>query len=64
MATMEFSIYDRWGEKVFETNAPKDCWDGTYKGTLMNTAVFAYYFKATLTTGEQITKKGNISLIR
>jgi len=59
-----FAIYDRWGEKVFETTDLKQCWDGSYKGKQMNTAVFVYYLKATLTTGEEITKKGNISLLR
>jgi gliding motility-associated-like protein len=62
--TMEFSIYDRWGEKVFETIDPQLCWDGIYKGKPMDTGVFVYYFNATLITGEKITKKGNISLIR
>ncbi|OFY86037.1 MAG: hypothetical protein A3F72_21575 [Bacteroidetes bacterium RIFCSPLOWO2_12_FULL_35_15] len=59
-----FAIYDRWGEKIFETTDQKNCWDGTYKGKLMNTAVFVYYLKVTLTTGELINKKGNITLIR
>ncbi len=62
--TIYFIIYDRWGEKVFETTDQKICWDGTYKGKLLNTAVFTYYMMATLTSGEKINKKGNISLIR
>ena len=62
--TLEFVIYDRWGEKVFESTDQKTCWDGTYNGKPMNTAVFTYYLRATLTTGDQITKKGNVSLIR
>lgn len=59
-----FAIYDRWGEKVFETTDIMQCWDGTYKGKDMNTAVFVYYMRATLTTGDEVNKKGNISLIR
>ncbi|TAL58732.1 MAG: T9SS type B sorting domain-containing protein [Bacteroidetes bacterium] len=62
--TLKFSIFDRWGEKVFETTDPKICWDGIYKGKLMNTATFVYYLEAVLANGEQINKKGNISLIR
>ncbi len=62
--TMTFAIYDRWGEKVFDTTDPKKCWDGIYKGEVMNTAVFVYYLDATLITGEKIKKKGNISLVR
>jgi len=62
--TFLFSIYDRWGEQVFETTNQKICWDGTYKGKPMNTAAFVYYLEATLTNGEKISRKGNISLIR
>ena len=59
-----FIIFDRWGEKVFETEDASKGWDGTYKGKQMNTAVFVYIINATLTNGEKVTKKGNISLIR
>lgn len=59
-----FAIYDRWGEKVFETTNISKCWDGTFRGQEMNTAVFVYYMKAKLTTGETVEKKGNISLLR
>jgi gliding motility-associated-like protein len=59
-----FAIYDRWGEKVFETTDPNHCWDGFYKGQKMNAAVFVYYLHADLISGQTITKKGNISLVR
>ncbi|MES2140317.1 MAG: gliding motility-associated C-terminal domain-containing protein [Bacteroidota bacterium] len=62
--SLYFAIYDRWGEKVFETTDLMQCWDGTYRGKDMNTAVFVYVMRATLTTGEEVNKKGNISLIR
>ncbi len=61
---LSFSIYDRWGEKVFETKDPGFCWDGTFRGQSMNTAVFAYYLQATLRNGQTVTGKGNISLVR
>jgi len=62
--TLNFAIYDRWGEKVFETTDAKECWDGTYKGKPLNTGAFVYYMKATLYNGTEITKQGNISLLR
>ena len=61
---MSFRIYDRWGEKVFESTDPAKGWDGMLKGELMNTAVFVYQLEVMLITGEPISKKGNISLIR
>ncbi len=57
-------IYDRWGEKVFETNDPTIAWNGTYNSKLLDAGVFAYYINATVINGEKIIKKGNISLIR
>ena len=57
-------IYDRWGEKVFESNDPEKTWDGTYKGKSMDAGVFVYFINATAISGEKIIRKGNISLIR
>ncbi|MBI3510116.1 MAG: gliding motility-associated C-terminal domain-containing protein [Bacteroidetes bacterium] len=58
-------IYDRWGEKVFETEDYTQGWDGTVKGELLDNAVFVYYATATLsTTKEKLVRKGNVSLIR
>lgn len=61
---MQFTIYDRWGEVVFQASDKSECWDGTYKGSPLNSAVFAWVLKATLTSGSEVVKKGNITLIR
>lgn len=57
-------VFDRWGEKVFETSDPDKCWDGTYKGAQLNTGVFAYTFKATLSNSTEVRQDGNITLVR
>ncbi|MCX6311328.1 MAG: gliding motility-associated C-terminal domain-containing protein [Bacteroidetes bacterium] len=62
--TFELKIFDRWGEKVFETTNMTKCWDGTYKGEMLNKGLFVYYFDAVLTTGDEYHRQGNISLIR
>ncbi|MBI3234929.1 MAG: gliding motility-associated C-terminal domain-containing protein, partial [Bacteroidetes bacterium] len=41
-----FTIYDRWGEKIFETNDPLDCWDGTYKNKPAPGDVYIYRINA------------------
>jgi gliding motility-associated-like protein len=64
IASMVFRIYDRWGNKVFESTDPKQCWDGLYKGDALDPGVFVYSFNATLSNGEVVQKKGNITLIR
>ncbi|MGB3948261.1 MAG: gliding motility-associated C-terminal domain-containing protein [Bacteroidia bacterium] len=62
----EFSIiiYNRWGEKVFESTDAAKAWDGTYNGKPLKAGVFVYYINATFTSGEKILKKGNVSLIK
>jgi gliding motility-associated-like protein len=61
---INMAIYDRWGEKVYETNSLKNCWDGTYKGKKLESAVFVYYLTVEFTGGGRETLKGNISLIK
>ena len=62
--TFYIAIYDRWGEKVFDSEDPDFCWDGKYLGVVMNTAVFVYYIKAEMINAGSITKKGNITLLK
>jgi gliding motility-associated-like protein len=62
--SMTFSIYDRWGEKVFSSSDPEVCWDGTFRGEQMNNGIFVYELEAKLITGKTIHQKGNISLVR
>lgn len=62
---LEFKIYNRWGELVFETTDINTGWDGTYKGKLQNVDVFIYvvtveYYE----NGGTGTKTGNITLMR
>ncbi|HEU4719475.1 MAG TPA: gliding motility-associated C-terminal domain-containing protein, partial [Bacteroidia bacterium] len=64
MQSVDFVIYDRWGEKVFETTDPHLCWDGTYKGEMLNNGVFVYYLQAYMLDGSIKTQKGNITLVR
>ncbi len=59
-----FSIYNRWGTKVFETANPNDGWDGTFNGELQPMGVYIYIVEATMSDGSAIMKKGNVTLIR
>lgn len=64
LSTISFKVYNRWGEKVFESGDQTICWDGTWKGKELNSAVFVYVLEGWTPYGEQVHKKGNISLIR
>jgi len=58
-------IFDRWGERVFKSNDPNFCWDGTYLEKKMDSAVFVYFIKAVyIDSKDAVLRKGNISLLR
>ena len=61
---VELRVFNRWGEKVYESNNQFAGWDGTYKGQLQNTNVFVYEVTATYLDGKTIDKSGTVTLVR
>lgn len=62
--TMYLVIYDRWGEKVFETKDINTGWNGYYKGKLVPPDVYVYYVETTCFNKTEFRKKGNVTVIR
>jgi len=61
---MQFIIWNRWGQKVFETNNIYQGWDGKVKGAIQPMDVYVYTLNVDFTDGTKTTKKGDITLIR
>ncbi|MBO4282106.1 MAG: gliding motility-associated C-terminal domain-containing protein [Bacteroidales bacterium] len=61
---LHFAIYDRWGEKVFETENPEEGWDGTYRGKPCEQGVYVYYAEIWCRGRIQNMLKGNVTLVR
>jgi gliding motility-associated-like protein len=61
---MRFIIYNRLGQKVFETNDRTQGWDGRFKGVIQPMDVYAYTLEVEFTDGTRTTKKGDITLLR
>ena len=61
---LTFVIYDRWGDKVFETNNQEVGWDGTKNGEALPSGVFGYFLRAVCKNGEVFTRQGNVTLVR
>ncbi|MBK7810445.1 MAG: gliding motility-associated C-terminal domain-containing protein [Saprospiraceae bacterium] len=64
-----FSIFDRWGELMYEIknflpNDPNLGWDGVFRSTLVQPAVFAYLVEWTDKLGGHHKAYGDITLIR
>jgi gliding motility-associated-like protein len=64
IAKMRFVIWNRWGQKVFESNSKQKGWDGKFNGVVQPMDVYAYTLEVEFTDGTRTTKKGDITLIR
>ena len=59
-----FTVYDRWGEQVFETFDQNEAWDGKYKLAQLSPAAFAWYCSGFCEDGEEFFLKGNVSILK
>lgn len=63
LALDHFSIYDRWGNRIFYTSDIAKGWDGRYKGVPLATGAFVYTISGTL-EGKKTFLKGIFTLTR
>lgn len=59
-----FRIYNRWGILIYESADIESGWDGTYKGAPQPEGVYIYTIEAVSNMGKQISKTGNVTLLR
>ncbi len=58
-----FIIYNRWGQKIFETKNPNQGWDGQYKGNVIP-GVYVYYIKLKGADNNYFEKRGTVTLVK
>ncbi|MFN7117637.1 MAG: gliding motility-associated C-terminal domain-containing protein [Saprospiraceae bacterium] len=58
------AVYNRWGQRVFESTAREQGWDGTFRGEALPPDVYGYYAEIRCFGGGIFVKKGNCTLIR
>ena len=66
MLNFEFSVFNRWGERIFFTKDFYTGWDGTRQasGDKLPTGAYVYQIRGTLSDGKVVDSKGIINLIR
>lgn len=59
-------IYNKWGQKIFETQDLNEGWNGTFEnsGNICQTDSYVYVIKLTDAFGEEHKKRGVVSLLR
>ncbi|MDB5250836.1 MAG: hypothetical protein JWP27_5 [Flaviaesturariibacter sp.] len=61
---VDFKVFNRWGEMVFETTDPARGWNGTWRGKRQGTNNFVWLAVGELADGSRIMSKGNVLLLR
>jgi hypothetical protein len=64
-----FQIFDRWGTLVFEQqnfqpNDERHGWDGKFRGSYLDPAVFVYQARVRFIDGVEILFEGDITIVR
>lgn len=62
---LHFIVWDRWGEKVYETTDINALgWDGTFNGKELTPDSYAWYLEVTCGNGATFVNKGNVTLLK
>ena len=62
---MQFSVYNRFGQRVYYTETPFQKWDGRFKGEESPTGTYVWQLRYTdMQTGQKVYQKGTVILIR
>ena len=66
LSVLQFSlkIFNRWGEKVFESNDYHQGWDGYFNGELSPSENYVYETSITFVDGQTEKRKGSVLLVR
>lgn len=64
IARINFKIFDRWGNLIFQSDKKDFKWDGSYKSKPCNSGIYPYIVEVTYVDGKDETLSGNITLLR
>jgi gliding motility-associated-like protein len=60
----ELTIYNRWGEKLFESNQLDVSWDGKFSGKFCPQGVYVYNVTVTSLEGREYKYRGTVTLLK
>jgi gliding motility-associated-like protein len=61
-----FTIFDRWGQAIYQTTSPEGAWDGTisFSGEMAETGSYIYMVVLHDGNGVEIVKRGFVTLLK
>lgn len=64
LSSFNCSIFNRWGNKIYEFSDPSQGWDGKYNGRYVTPGVYFYVIRAKGADGKNRNKAGDINVLR
>ena len=61
---VQFRVYNRWGQLVYNNTNPSQGWDGNVNGRPAPSDVYVYTIMLRFPNGREVTESGNVTLIR
>lgn len=61
---IEFTVFNRWGEIMFQSSTDVAEWDGKYQGEVCPQGVYYFYATFIAWNGQIVNEKGSINLLR
>jgi gliding motility-associated-like protein len=59
-----YSVYNRWGEKVYQATNIQPAWNGTFRGQPCPMGMYSYYADVILLNGVRRTYSGSFQVVR
>jgi len=59
-----FVIFNKWGQLIFITEDPTQGWDGKFKGEYVPSDAYVYQLKYKTPQGQNLEKRGTVTVIR
>lgn len=64
VSVKDFKIYNRWGNLIYDNDSPSTGWNGAFNNKILEPETFAYYIEIELEGCKNVSKKGNVTIIK
>lgn len=64
LKSMEFVVYNRWGQEMYKSSILGEGWNGMFDGEKLAPDVYAWCLRFTCPDDKSYSRKGNVSLLK